>query len=443
MSQAPVALKRYQSSPASLADCIQACNGFCDLKPSSRVMIKPNLVAWEADYPVAPYGVYTTSRIVEDLVGLLKDFGVKDICIGEGSVRATPDDPGTAKLYEILGYEHLKERYGVTLSDLVDGPFSEHEICGHKLSFAGSALESDFLINLPVLKTHNQTKLSLGLKNLKGLLDMKSRRTCHHAELALDEFVAGLVEVVKPKLTIIDGIFGLERGPFALGRARRMNALVASRDPLSADLVGAGLAGFDPVDVPHLAAYAESQKRSCSLDDLELVGDKIEDLSRKLAWDFDWVEDPQKAGPPQWEAMGISGLSYPKYDSTLCTGCSAVYNPLVLLFTSAFKGEPFDKIQVLTGKKMRPAKNFNHTLLVGNCMVKLNRQHADLGQAIILPGCPPTTKTMLAALEQLGLKPDPNIVSGFRHGLVERYKNKSDFDPQLFYFPAAPIPNWL
>jgi uncharacterized protein (DUF362 family) len=443
MPRKTVSILRYRSSPGSMHKLISDCGGFEELTRSARVTIKPNLVAWDPDYPVAPYGVYTTTRLVEDLVVLLKESGAGPITIAEGSVRTFPKDPGTVKLYEWFGYDRLAKRHGIDLVDLVDGPFVERKVCGHRLKFAACAFETDFLINFPVFKTHNQTRLSLGLKNLKGFLDMKSRRTCHHADRSLDDFVAGLAGMVRPALTILDGIYGLERGPFALGRARRLDTLVASRDPLSVDLAAAHLAGIDPAGVPHLARCAASRGRGTHLSDLDLVGDPPGELQTSLAWDFDWEEDPRRAGPPQWKQMGFRGLSFPKYDATLCTGCSTVYNPLAVLLTSAWQGKPKGGLQVLTGKKMPPAPGFGTTLLVGNCMIRANRRHPDVGNAVLLPGCPPPLGKIVESLRSLGVEVDPAAVTAFRLGLATRYNQKPEYQPDHFYLHGAPIPEYL
>ena len=58
---------------------------------SDKVVIKPNLVAWDDEYPIAPFGVYTTTKLVEDLIICLKEFGCSNITIGEGSVKIKKD----------------------------------------------------------------------------------------------------------------------------------------------------------------------------------------------------------------------------------------------------------------------------------------------------------------------------------------------------------------
>lgn len=435
-----VSLIEYESSPHSLDQALQESNAFETLSPGMRVLIKPNLVGWDPVYPIAPYGVYTTSRLVEDMVILLKDYGVNDIIIGEGSAprgadKKTSQLQGTSLIFNALGYGYLKDVYGVSLVDFLSEPFEEIRFGDHSLNISRGALEADFLINMPVLKTHNQTKLSLGLKNLKGCIDLRSRRICHNESIPLDRFCSLFVEAIRPSLTVLDGIFGLERGPYYLGTAHRMNAVIVSQDPLGVDVLGATIAGFEPKAVEHIALYAERNNRSLDLSSFTLTGPHPDGFKRTLEYDFAWRKD--NTGPKSWDRLGVSGISLPKYDQTVCTGCSGMYNPLLMLITSAFKGKPFGGIEVLTGKKMTPSPGFNKTVLFGNCMIRKNRKDPNIKEAVYVKGCPVTVKEIIKALEATGTHPDIDFFARFRESLAKRYDGNPDFDPTLFFMPGA------
>ena len=108
-----VSLVQYTGSPDSLKEIIELCGGFEKLDKNAGVLIKPNLVTWDNQYTIAPFGVFTTTRLVEDLVIMLKDYGVRDISIGEGSVEFQKGT-GTMDAYTGLGYNKLIKKYGVT-----------------------------------------------------------------------------------------------------------------------------------------------------------------------------------------------------------------------------------------------------------------------------------------------------------------------------------------
>ena len=202
----------------------------------------------------------TTSRVVQDMVALLAQHGVSDITIGEGTVLADPRDHETpAHAFETLGYNQLADRYAVKVVNVMERPFKKVDLGdGVELNFNADALASDLIVDLPVLKTHVQTIASLGIKNLKGLLDIKSRQKCHSADLEKDLhfYVARLADKLPPVFTLIDGIYTSELGPGPEGIIHRSNILCASKDLFSADLVGVRLLGLRPDEVPHLVHYA-------------------------------------------------------------------------------------------------------------------------------------------------------------------------------------------
>ena len=91
-------------------------------------------------------------------------------------------------------------------------------------------------------------------------------------------------------MTILDGIYTLERGPAIDGKAHRKNILVASADILSADMVGTKLLGIEPTDVPHLVQAAKDRDRPMDLSDVEIVGETLENLASHHEWDFIYNE---------------------------------------------------------------------------------------------------------------------------------------------------------
>jgi uncharacterized protein (DUF362 family) len=204
------------------------------------VFIKPNIVFWTRFTPFPKWGVITTSRVVEDLVHLLKERGIEDITIGEGMVTREVKDPETpAHAFETLGYNLLKKRYGVRVVNVLERPFKKVDLGdGVALHFNIDFLESDFLVDLPVLKTHAQAVVSLGIKNLKGLININSRKKCHGADPQKDlhYMVGRLGKAAPPSLTVWTGLYHRRGG--STGRSAQQ-PLIASADMLAADFVGA------------------------------------------------------------------------------------------------------------------------------------------------------------------------------------------------------------
>ena len=428
MNRSVVAIKQYTGSPDSLKEAISLCYGLEGLKRDGHIFIKPNLVGWDRRYPMPLYGVFTTTRLVEDMVVILKEYGVERITIAEGSVYIKDKDQplNTQKIFQMLGYPLLAQRYGVELMDIHEESFNTVNFGNFSLQISRPAMEADFFINMPVLKTHNQSILSLGLKNLKGCISIKSRKFSHSPDNKLDYYLSLFVEKIKPSLTVLDGIYGLERGPYHGSIAVRMDVIVVSRNSLAVDIVGAHLAGLDPADIPHIKEYAERNGRSLSIEDLDIRGAPIHEVAHPLRWDNIWRED--NSGPKAWDRWGITGIYFPKYDKTLCTGCSYLYSPMLFMIMSAYQGEPFDNIEILTGKSMKSSGKADKTMLFGNCMIKANRKDPTIKEAVLAKGCPPTFEETTKAFEQCGIHVDIGAYQRLQQTLINRYQGKEEFD---------------
>lgn len=432
-----VSIARYEKPYESVRLAVELSGGLPKLGHNARVFIKPNVVTWVPGGVFPKWGVLTTSRVVEDVVKLLKDAGVGQISIGEGIVVAGAGRREiTEEAFRSLGYYQLKERYGVNLIDVFDRPFKSVEIAeGVTLNFNVDALESDLIVDLPVLKTHAQTVVSLGIKNLKGLIDISSRKRCHSRSDGRDLhfYVGRLFLGLPPVWTLIDGIFSNERGPGFDGMAKRMNLLIASQDLLSADKVGATILGYRPAEVPHLVHACEALKRPLDLSDVELAGEKLENLITPHHYSFDYNQD--NSLPLVMEKIGIKGISYWKYDDTLCTYCSFLNGVILTAIARAWKGNPWDDVEVLTGKAMNPSGTKKHTILLGKCMSELHRDNPSIRHAVFVKGCPPKPKEVVKAFQEVGIELDMSIFEHPEHyaaRFLKKYEGKPEFDEAFF-----------
>ena len=432
-----VSLVPYETPIESVREAVRLCQGFDGLQRKAKVFIKPNIVFWTKLTPFPKWGVITTSRVVHDVVIVLKEFGVEDITIGEGSVLFDPKDHETpAHAFEYLGYNKLRDKFGVKVVNVFERPFEKTDLGdGVELNFNVDYLSSDFVVDLPVLKTHAQTVVSLGIKNLKGLIDMNSRKKCHSADQSrnLHFMVAHLAGKLPQCLTVIDGIYSNERGPGFDGKIRRSDVLIASRDVLSADKVGAKILGYDVPQVPHLRYACRQFSRPDDLSDVEVVGETIDRFQMHLRYAFSYNEE--NTLPLPFEKMGIKGLSYPKYDDTICTYCSVLTGIILTAIAFAWQGEPWDDVEILTGKIMKPATGKKHTILLGKCLYEANRHHPDIQKMIAIKTCPPSPQAVVKALHQVGIMVNPSIFDhvdqapGF---FMERYAGRPEFDESLF-----------
>jgi hypothetical protein len=115
--------------------------------------------------------------------------------------------------------------------------------------------ESDVLINLPVLKHHEATGSSVGLKNLMGLV---RDRTFFHRE-GLDTTIAELSLGIRPDVTLVDATTTLmSNGPRGPGDLEEMGKVVAGTDPVAVDVACLALAyslGYEDFDLATKSLY--------------------------------------------------------------------------------------------------------------------------------------------------------------------------------------------
>ncbi len=439
MHKSLVSVVRYESPIKSVRKAVELSNGLENLPARAKVFIKPNIVFWTKATIFPKWGVITTSRVIEDMVLILKEYGVEDITIGEGTVMQDPKDRETpVHAFESLGYGILKKRYGVKAINIMERPFEKLDLGdGVVLNFNQDILHSDFVVDLPVMKSHNQTVVSLGIKNLKGMIDIPSRKKCHSADPKKDlhYMVARLADKMPPMFTLLDGIYTAERGPAFDGYMRRSNILVGSRDVLAADLVGAKILGYEPTQVPHLAHAAKNHKRPLDFSDIQVLGEPIEKIASLHEHSFAYTKNDTCELPVALAKMGLTGIYYRKYDLSMCTYCSNVNGLILTAIRAAWKGEPWDKVEILTGKMMKPTPGMKKTILLGKCMYQANKDNPDIQQMLAVKGCPPKIDDIIDVLQEAGIEVDPALFENIdkKPGFfMKRYKNRPEFEESFF-----------
>ena len=206
-----------------------------------RIVIKPNFVI--AGDPSD--GATTHTEITEAVLEYLRDNGFANLVIAEGSWVGS----ATEDAFRLLGYYGLAERYGAELINTKRDRFRKVTSHGITMEICETALDADFIINLPVLKGHCQTLMTHSMKNLKGFLSDRSKRDFHR--LGLMKPIAAIADVIRPGLIISDSICGdldFEEG----GTPVETNRMMASTNSVLFDTFAAGLMGYKPEDIGYI-----------------------------------------------------------------------------------------------------------------------------------------------------------------------------------------------
>ncbi|HEY3357288.1 MAG TPA: DUF362 domain-containing protein [Polyangia bacterium] len=214
------------------------------------VYVKPNLnFVAGASSPFAP----TDPRVIVALCAVLRRHGAARIVLGEKPGQGR----GSAAAYALLRRFALPQ--SVACLDLDAEPrvtvASRTRLVAPALALPRPYLEADVVIDLAKLKTHTLTAVSLGMKNLFGLLRDEEKMRHHNEDI--HPKLVDLLSVRRPDLTILDGLVGLEgQGPL-FGTGKPLGLLIASADCVAADAAAAHVMGFEAAEIPHLRLAAE------------------------------------------------------------------------------------------------------------------------------------------------------------------------------------------
>lgn len=226
----------------------------------ARIAIKPNLVSSTP----ASYGATTHPEIIAGIVEYLQEHDFNNLMIMESSWVG--DKTEEAFLY--CGYETLSETYKVPLLDLQKADSVKRDCAGMKLSLCRPPLDVDFLINVPVLKGHCQTRITCALKNMKGLIPNKEKRRFH--SMGLHKPIAHLNAGIRQDFIVVDHICGdldFEEG----GNPVVRNCVMAATDPVLVDSYACHLMQYSVDEVPYVRMAERLGVGSTDLSTAEII----------------------------------------------------------------------------------------------------------------------------------------------------------------------------
>lgn len=204
---------------------------------SDTIFLKPNLNS----NMNALTGNTTDLRILVSTVNCLQEYGFKNIIIGDGTSSGFYRNK--ISVFKRLKIDAIADYYGVKFVDLNYEPSIDIQFeNGVKAKIAKICVDSDYFINLPKLKSHFETGMSVCLKNLVGcLVGLENKQKVHYS---LYKNILALNKKIKPDLHIVDGLFAMEGPGPSKGQPLKRDLIIAGRDPYHVDLVCAKIAGF-------------------------------------------------------------------------------------------------------------------------------------------------------------------------------------------------------
>ncbi|KIX11356.1 DUF362 domain-containing protein [Dethiosulfatarculus sandiegensis] len=242
------------------------------VKSGQRVLLKPNLLS---PRPLEQR-VVTDPVLVEAVARMVLEAGARPF------IADSPALEPFAKIVKVTGLDRIAGELGISVRELKDPrPIPSNRVALFKnLEIAADAMEADQVINLPKLKTHCQMLLTLGVKNLFGVIVAQRKAEWHGMVGASRRTFASLLldinQAVNPGLTILDGVWGMEGHGPSNGRPRHFGVLAASKNALALDMTMCRLLGVSLEDYPLYLAARERGAPELEQDAVKVLAPGIE-----------------------------------------------------------------------------------------------------------------------------------------------------------------------
>ena len=235
-----------------------------------KVLIKVNFICeqtWDS-------GATTDPLVVEAIILKLKELPLK-IYVVESDASITNAD----KAFDATGMKEMCIRNGVEWLNL---RYVEDKV---KLKIPNGETLKDItvprlvtesaIISAAKLKTHTATTVTLGMKNMFGLLPDKFKAK-YHAR-GISSVVVDINTVLKPSIIVIDGFVGMEGNGPVNGEPVPMDLIIAGTDAVATEAVGCRIMGIDPKQVKHIR---RANEKGLGTIVPQVIGEKIQDVTR-------------------------------------------------------------------------------------------------------------------------------------------------------------------
>lgn len=210
-------------------------------KKGMKVLLKPNLIA-----AFKPEKAATTHpSILIALCKILKGKKAK-VYIGD-----SPGHSNTRRVLKVCGIEYAAKKYGAELLNFNSSNSIKFENEKNKIlkeiNLPDIINKIDLIINIPKLKTHVFTKYTGAIKNLYGFITGGKKSYYHLVTGTEKRFAEMLLDIhsfVKPQLTVMDAVVGMEGNGPTSGRPKQTGLILASEDCTALDIVASEIIGY-------------------------------------------------------------------------------------------------------------------------------------------------------------------------------------------------------
>lgn len=270
------------------------------IEPGDTVAIKVNMVL----DATADSGMVTDPKVARAVVRLAREAGAAQVLIVEGTAQygqgdANRDRACTLSAFRNAGYDAdgnmVDDATGASLIDLNDAGGTDGQdpakvrqvtipmgLIRQEYWLPNVVLDADVLISVPVFKNHYNAGVTLGMKNLVGLLpndiyhgpgNIYGKHSLDHSPVNLDRHIVDLNLARKPDFVVVDGQRGMIDGPVGSQIIEPpMGLILAGSDVVALDTVGALVMGYDPRAIPYLQLGAQNGLGITDIGHIQVAG---------------------------------------------------------------------------------------------------------------------------------------------------------------------------
>ena len=230
----------------------------------ARVVVKPNICV---AYHTYEYAATTNPWVVGTLVKLAYEAGASRVQVFDfpfgGSAQEAYVRSGIEEQVKAAGGEMMPmPGFKYVSTDVPQG------VDLKQTKAFKDALEADVLIDAPIAKHHGSARLTLGMKNLMGLI--QNRGAIHQN---LGQRIADLATLFRPTLTVVDAVrILMNHGPSGgnLEDVKKLDTVIVSPDIVATDSYATTLFGLQPGDIPYIAAATKMGLGNSDLSSLRI-----------------------------------------------------------------------------------------------------------------------------------------------------------------------------
>ncbi|HYB20904.1 MAG TPA: DUF362 domain-containing protein [Thermodesulfobacteriota bacterium] len=334
----------------------------------SRVLIKPNVASQDR----SGIGRITDARVTQAVTKMVLERNPKSVVIGEGSAVGFdfPELHDTMTALKESGTKEVAEKLGVALVDLNTDDHEEVEISQplvmKSVKIAQTALDSNVIISIPVMKTHIRSAVTISLKNMKGAMPGQEKKKTH--QLGLELAIADLNSVIKPHFAVVDGLVGMEGLWEYPDDCVTLGLVGAGRDPVAVDAIFAQIMGVLPQEIMHLQYCQIKGLGIANPEKIEVAGLPISEVRRPFRPAFEVLRN---------RYPGLTVLA-----EKSCTGCTSEFISTLIYIREAQQVEKLNGLTVIMGEGTEDFRG-EKAVVIGKCARK-GKEHL-----AFVPGCPP------------------------------------------------------